>query len=445
MKHLMRAALVAVLGLVASVLVAPAGAVQLATAAPAGRISGSVTNTAGIPETVDVRFTVSKRASSGTFVKEASFEEPMGRPYVLPVSSAGTYRVHAEVEGWGVSVRAADPVVTVAQGQTVTGVDFLFEADPTISGTIATDGFNLDSPNEQQPFRVEALANVGGSWTVVATVARRTWGSPRLKIRPDGTFTLAVPHPHTSVRLRFSQPHCPQFGHACVEGAAPQVLTTYWDGTPAGSLTVEDAADVNVSGGPATGRDITIRPAPQLSVTSKARVTGNPWPGQVLTAQPGTYSVAPTSVTYEWVAAPIDGSAPRRVVGTGRTFRVPSSYSEWGVTVTVVPTRLGYEAPISRPGVRIKSTSRIGLRAKAGKGTATVAVTVKALAISQSRVHGKASIYAKGKRIKTVNVRGGKATIKIAKQKKGKRTYTVRFSGSWITTPSERSMKIAIR
>ncbi|MBA4607008.1 hypothetical protein H1W00_00775 [Aeromicrobium sp. Marseille-Q0843] len=445
MRSLMRAAMVAVLGLVASVLVAPAGAVQLPAAAPAGRISGSVTNTAGIPDTVDARITLSRRVAGGSFVKEASFDEPMGGAFVVPVASAGTYRVHAEVEGWGVSVRAADPVVTVAQGQTITGVDFLFEADPTISGTISTDGFNLDAPNAQQPFRVEALANSGGSWTVVATVARRTFGSPRLKIRPDGTFTLAVPYPHTSARLRFSQPHCPEFAHACVAGAAPQVLTTYWDGTPAGALTVEDAVDVDVSGGSVTDRDITVRTAPQLSVTSKARITGNPWPGQVLTASPGTYSTAPTNVDYRWEAGPIDGTGQRRVVGTGRTFRVPSSYSGWGVTVTVVPTRLGYEAPISRAGARIKGTSRIGLRAKAGKRTATVSVTVKALAVPQSKINGKASIYAKGKRIKTVNVRGGKATIKIAKQKKGKRTYTVRFSGNWLTTPSERSMKIAIR
>jgi hypothetical protein len=95
--------------------------------------------------------------------------------------------------------------------------------------------------------------------------------------------------------------------------------------------------------------------------------------------------------------------------------------------------------------VAIISRSSLAVKAKPGLGKATVSVAVKAPGVATSRVHGKASIYAKGKRIKTVTVKNGKATLTISKQKRGKRTYTVRYSGNRIISSSTTSLKIAIR
>ncbi|MFO6452809.1 MULTISPECIES: hypothetical protein [unclassified Aeromicrobium] len=447
MKKMSRAALVAVLALVASLLMAPAGAAPVAAAAPAGSISGTITSTADLPpDVLEASVFVYRRDAKGTFLLENVYTRVVGQPYTVPAQSAGTYRVEVHLDEWGVAMRA--PVtVTVGQGAAVTGADVVLDPQPRVSGRITMEDFDLDTLQEGRPLYVVALARVAGEWKPVGWVDRLTYGDPALRIHRDGTFALAVEGPHPVVRLKFVQPYCGDVLErlACDLGVAPEVVTTFWDGTTRGASTVDAAADIDVSAGSVEGRDVSMRRSQQMRFTAEPTITGSPVPGQVLTAQPGTYSPAATAFTYTWSAVDIGSSSEYRVVGTGRTFRVPASFANHAVRVTVLPSRPGYEVPRLSTQTRIKSPSRVGLKAKAGKGKATVSVSVTSPEHRSTSLNGKASIYAKGKRIKTVTVRRGQATITIGKQKKGKRTYTVRYSGSWITTPSQRSIRIAIR
>ncbi|WP_269305411.1 hypothetical protein [Aeromicrobium sp. HA] len=445
MKKMSRAALVAVLALVASLLMAPAA--PLAAAAPAGSISGTITSSADLPSDVlEASVRVYRRDAEGVFRLENAYTRVVGQRYTVPAQSAGTYRVEVHLDEWGVAMRAP-ATVTVGQGAAVTGADVVLDPQPRVSGRITMEDFELDTLQEGRPLYVVALARVAGEWKPVGSVDRLTYGDPALRIHRDGTFALAVEGPHPVVRLKFVQPHCGELSEqlSCGLGLAPEVVTTFWDGTTRGASTVDAAVDIDVSAGSVVGRDVSMRRSQQMRFTKEPTITGSLVPGQVLTAQPGTYSPAPTAVAYTWMAAHLRGNASFKVVGTGRTFRVPAGFANHAVRVIVRPSRAGYEAPALSTQERIKSPSRVGLKAKAGKRKATVAVTITSPEHRSTSLNGRVSIYAKGKRIKTVTVRRGQATIAIAKQKKGKRTYTVRYSGSWITTPSQRSIRIAIR
>ncbi|WP_172806325.1 hypothetical protein [Aeromicrobium choanae] len=441
-----RAALVAVLALIASLLIAPAGAAQLPAAAPAGTISGTITSTADLPDGVlEARVSLLRKDANGRFVLENMYTRIVGERYTIPVPAANTYRVDVELDEWGVSTAGPSAPVVVQHGQAVTGVDIVLEPEPRISGRISMEDFDLDSLDRDRTLLVQALANVEGAWKPVGSVDRLTFGDPALRIHRDGTFTLAVERPTTRVRLKFFQPHCGDGSDPfCDMGLAPEVSTTFWDGTASGASTVEVASDIDLAAGSVEGKDVAMRRAQRLRFTAEPTITGNPVPGHVLTAQPGTYQPAPTGMTYTWTAAAPPGYRSYKVVGTGSTFRVPATFANHAVRLTVQPLRPGFETPILSTSTTIKAPSRLAVKARAGRRTATATLTVAA-EVKRDRLDGKASIYAKGKRIKTVRVKDGRATIKISKQKKGKRTYTVRFSGNAYATSSTKSVRIAIR
>ncbi|SKB08273.1 hypothetical protein [Aeromicrobium choanae] len=324
------------------------------------------------------------------------------------------------------------------------------EAAPgsTISGRITTADFDLESFAMKSPIEVHAFAKVGDTWEMVGYARTKTAYSPAQGIELDGTFVVSVRDPYPVVRLMFAQKRCLDYWDACFQ-EAPDVLTTHWNGTLLGSPTLEDAHDMALGSGPVTDVDVTLRRAPKLRPATQPRITGDPAPGQVLTAQPGSFTPTATTATYRWVAAPSDADGTEeyeKLVGTGRTFRVPSSLLGDLIQVEVLPARVGFEAPIvGSSHLAVKSRSRVAAKAKPGQRKATVTIAIKAPGVATSRIHGKASIYAKGQRIKTVSVKNGKATVAVTKQRKGKRTYTVRYSGNRVVSSSSTSLKIAIR
>ncbi|MET0467422.1 MAG: hypothetical protein ABWZ87_01645 [Aeromicrobium sp.] len=327
-------------------------------------------------------------------------------------------------------------------------------ADPvTISGTIEAEGFDFATYAATEPYlAVAVLAKVGETWEVVSSTDSAPSQDPDLGIRPDGTYTVQVSPPHTQVRLKFYQRRCFEdtFG-LCDHSARPDipaadVQSAYWDGTPYGALDVAAAEDISLASGSVIDRDITLKASKKVRATNRPRIIGDPSPGQVLTAYPGTYAPAAQSVNLRWYWSSNSADVYDVFDGTGRSYRRLTA-ADLGLRIylTAGPSVLGWEAPIFRSKeVVVKSRSRFAVRARAGKRTATVTIAIKAPGVAKSRIHGKASIYAKGKRIKTVDVRNGKATIKIAKQKLGKRTYTVRYSGNRVITSSSKSLKIAI-
>ncbi|MFH7323349.1 hypothetical protein [Aeromicrobium sp. JJY06] len=331
-------------------------------------------------------------------------------------------------------------------------------AEPTISGTVSMEGYagpdSFPGVSMEQPLVVQAYARVGGRWTKVSETSTVGGGADGLGIRSDGSYTLAFKVAYEDVRLkvrqlRYLEDYGIPYPAAAPDTPAAELQTVFWDGTPGGALTIDEAQPIDLRTGSAVDRNITMRLSEKIRVTSRPRITGVASPGQVLTAQPGTYAPAASSVTYRWALREYDNgeytySYP--TVATGRTFRVTSAHLGRRLALEVEPSRIGFEAPLVQTAdLLVKSRSRFAVKAKPGKRKATVTIAIKAPGVATSRIHGKASIYAKGKRIKTVNVRNGKATFTIAKQKKGKRTYTVRYSGNRIITSSAKSLKIAIR
>ncbi|MBA4607011.1 hypothetical protein H1W00_00790 [Aeromicrobium sp. Marseille-Q0843] len=328
-------------------------------------------------------------------------------------------------------------------------------ADPvTISGRITAEDFDFEAYAESEPYlRVGVLARVDGKWTQVGGTGSAPFVDPELRINPDGSYRVQVPAPHTQVRLTFGQVRCADDSLGMCDLSvrpdkpAADVQSVFWDGTTHGALDVNAAADISVASGSVTDRNITLKRSKKVRATARPRIVGDPSPGQVLTAFPGTYAPAAESLALRWYWSSDVYDLYDVPDGTGRAYRrLTSADLGLRIAVTAEPSVRGWESPVFHSQfVTVKSRSKFAVKAKAGKRKATVTIAIKAPGVTKSRIHGKASIYAKGKRIKTVNVKNGKATIKIAKQKKGKRTYTVRYSGNRVITSSSKSLKIAIR
>ncbi|WP_146826183.1 hypothetical protein [Aeromicrobium flavum] len=435
MNHSLRRIALVLLGLVAGLLIAPVGAAQAATA---GTVSGTVTAAPGLPADADVWVGVQRRLASGHWVTvNRGTAAKVGGTYSLPLADAGTYRVQAQVFDQSSSDFRT---VSVSKGVKRTGVNLQLLPNREISGRVSTEGFTLAGLDPDGPLLVSADTTREPSWsTEVAATAL---------VAADGTYTLSVPRPYDEVRVRYHQRPCPDDpAEECEFGEALDVLTAFWDGTTYGAPSFDQATAVDLSGGSVTAKDVTLTLATKFTTVTKPRITGTPRLGATLTAQPGSYAPAATSVVYEWYA----GSASvlgeyDALVGTGRTFTVTSDVIGDSLMVRARPVRAGYEGPnLASAYVFAKSRSSLSVKAKPGKRKATFTVRVKAPDIDTARIYGKASVYAKGKRIKTVTVRGGKATIKIAKQKKGKRTYTIRWSGNKSITSATKSLKVRIR
>ncbi|WP_269305400.1 hypothetical protein [Aeromicrobium sp. HA] len=435
MNTMVRRAALALLALIASLLIAPVGAAQAATA---GTVSGTITASPGVPTGDTVWVQAQRRLPSGHWVRvNRATSTTVGRTYSLPIAEAGTYRVQAQVFGESSSDFRT---VSVSGGVKRTGVHLRLMPDRTISGDVTTDGFRIEDLDLELPLMVAADTTDEPSWsTEVAAQAQ---------VANDGSFTLSVPHPYDEVRIRYYQRPCPDDPAApCALGSAADVRTAFWDGSPDGAPTFAQATPIDLTSPSTDSRDATLRLAAKFTSATAPRISGTPRLGATLTAQPGSYAPAANSVVYEWYA----GSAAvlgeyDSLVGTGRTFKVTSDVIGDSLMVRARPIREGYEGPNPRSAyVLAKSRSTLAVKAKPGHRKATFTVRVKAPGLSSARIYGKASVYAKGKRIKTVTVRNGKATIKIARQKKGKRTYTVRWSGNESITPAAKSLKVTIR
>ncbi|MFT4219965.1 MAG: carboxypeptidase-like regulatory domain-containing protein [Microbacterium sp.] len=80
-----------------------------------------------------------------------------------------------------------------------------------------------------------------------------------------------------------------------------------------------------------------------------------------------------------------------------------------------------------------------------GKRKAKFSVTVSAKGVLRSRIDGKVHIVRKGKTLATATVRQGKATLKIAHQKPGTKTYRIVYKGSVFAKPATKKIKVRIK
>jgi hypothetical protein len=116
------------------------------------------------------------------------------------------------------------------------------------------------------------------------------------------------------------------------------------------------------------------------------------------------------------------------------------------VVVPPTPPVVVPPAPYSPPAAPkpvAKKAATVKVDAKGAKKKATLTITVKASGVTPT---GKVTIKLGSKTLKTVTLKGGKAKVTLTKQKKGKRTYKVIYSGdSKVRTKSVTTSTVTIK
>jgi hypothetical protein len=85
----------------------------------------------------------------------------------------------------------------------------------------------------------------------------------------------------------------------------------------------------------------------------------------------------------------------------------------------------------------------VKVSAKGARKKATLKVSVTARGVTPT---GRITIRLGSKKLKTVTLKGGKATVTLTRQKKGKRTYTIVYPGDgMVRAKTVNSKKVAIR
>lgn len=185
-------------------------------------------------------------------------------------------------------------------------------------------------------------------------------------------------------------------------------------------------------------------------------VSGQLAVGSVLSATPGSWTPTDAAVTFQWYrgGASIAGA-------TGQSYGITKADVGRRLSVTATASKAGYAAgtassvetaavpavlvPPAPPKPAVKQAAIIAVKAKAGKRKATITVRIAARGVPSAQIGGRAAVYLKGRKLRTAAVRNGRAVLKISKQRKGKRLYTVRYLGSPKVNTGSRSIRIAIR
>ncbi|GAA3525442.1 hypothetical protein GCM10022234_23110 [Aeromicrobium panaciterrae] len=164
-----------------------------------------------------------------------------------------------------------------------------------------------------------------------------------------------------------------------------------------------------------------------LTTTAGSQLTGTARAGQTLRGTPATFSPEPYGTTYRWLrnGLPIAGA-------TAATYKLTASDVGKKVTFRTVASHEGYAAAVSdsaSTATVAKALPSVAARAYA-RGNRRVRITIAVTAPGLTPT-GKVTI----KRGSTVVVRdrwlvGGRVTINLTKQKKGKTRYTIIYSGS---------------
>lgn len=164
-----------------------------------------------------------------------------------------------------------------------------------------------------------------------------------------------------------------------------------------------------------------VRPG-TFTITTAPQLRGTPELGEVLTADPGAYSPTDADVKVEWLR---NGA----VVGTGTTYRVTNVDLGFRVRARVTLTRPGYTDTTLTTAKTplIRTDPRIRVAVETGKRSARVTVTVTAPGLDE--VTGPVVVRLAGV-AKTVELRGGTATVRLTGLPEGKRPLTVRYAGS---------------
>jgi hypothetical protein len=111
-----------------------------------------------------------------------------------------------------------------------------------------------------------------------------------------------------------------------------------------------------------------------------------------------------------------------------------------GVAMSLAPVPVP-PAPSAPPTV-VKKSASVKVSAKGARKKATLKVRVTARGVTPT---GRITIRVGSKKLKTVTLKRGRATVTLTRQKKGKRTYTIVYSGDSTVRGKSVTSKVRIR
>jgi hypothetical protein len=165
----------------------------------------------------------------------------------------------------------------------------------------------------------QAMATAPPANTALPTITGTTTVGQTLTAR-DGTWT------NSPTSFSYQWLRCNGGGNNCVKVANGTQKTYTLVGADAGRTMRVEVTATNADGSATARSAQTAAVAPATSAagpknTAAPTITGTPKAGQVLTANPGSWSGNPTSYTYQWQRCDVDVASCSNVLGaTSRTY-----------------------------------------------------------------------------------------------------------------------------
>lgn len=252
---------------------------------------------------------------------------------------------------------------------------------------------NLSAPSVTgRPIVGETLTATPGTWSVDGVQASWQW------LRNGDPIAGATSDAYTAV--------------AADVGASISVRQQV---TKAG---FDPGAATSAGVGPVVPGTMTVAGAPSIS--------GAPLVGSTLQSTPGGFTPGGGSIGYQWLrnGAPIPGAV-------GASYGVTTADRGSQLSVRTTASLAGYTpaSATSGPTPPVTQPLAVSGSAKAGRGKATIRVSVAAPGVPAAAVTGKVTVWRGKKKLKTVKIVGGKATIRLTKLKKGKQKLALSYSG----------------
>jgi hypothetical protein len=432
-----------------------------ASAAPTA-ITGSVVfaepgpDVGGIDVTLEVFTADGENEPRWEFVDQALTND--SGTYTFPGVEAGTYRVTSDgpydindsTQKYATAVSAQftvgtsnDPVVapqlSLVMGGTISGTTSADESDAPLPD-VRVIAYRYDADENNYAYEREATSNGEGGYTVVGLRA----GSYHLGFSAEGRveeFYDNLPSRNSAGLKTFTV------------SASSSVIGKDASLALPGSLSglVTDAAGTALAGVSVYAQPV----LPDGSLDNDGGLFAE-------TNQLGRFTVADAGAfEYKLSFATENNDYETEYYDNARTEEAAESVPVTGGQDTRLEHTVVLDAPVVVPPVVtppvvvppvvtppappavVKVKPSVKVSAKAGKKKATLTVTVRASGVTPT---GKVTIKLGGKTLKTVTLKRGKASVTLKKLKKGKRVFTIVYSGdSRVLGKTAKSKSISVK
>lgn len=310
---------------------------------------------------------------------------------------------------------SSSPTVTITRGATVTANQVLTRRGG-IKGRVSADGGGLDEAAVHVYGPEDPFSGFFSGPAVASTELS-------LDVAADGTYTLTGVMP----------------GSAFVEARDANHPATFFGG--ASNLRSATAVSVR-SGAWTTGVDIVL--SHTLKALAAPTIAGRPVVGQRLTATTGTWEDDP-DLDVQWLR---DGA----LVGTGTSYVATPADAGKRLSVRVLAAswqRTGQAVSAQTAVVKFSSSVTGSAKAtksrksKQSKKTVTLTATVHVTGLAAPG--GSVAVFEGRKRVGTASLKGSTAVLTLKKQKKGKHTYSVAYSGGAKVVASSTVVTVTVK